>query len=274
MVAARVAATMGITSSRVVKRMRSTAPFSRFGRRAAALRLGLVAATIGLAVVAVVTMDAAAATKAAAASSPPAPTLVDSDQFLARELPVAPPGKRPVSARVAGLLAQMTLREKVGQMTQLTLQTVVSGRDQDVHVDPEKIRRAVVDYGVGSILNCYDQALPVERWHELLRDMQAAAAQTRLKVPVLYGIDTIHGANYVKGATLFPQPLGMAATWNPELMLAGSKWAAAETRAAVELLAGARHRPPAAVAAALRDLRRGLLPRLGHGRRHRARVSG
>lgn len=85
---------------------------------------------------------------------------------------------------------------------------------------------------MGSILNVQEQALPVERWHELLGAIQAAAARTRLKVPVLYGIDTIHGATYVRGGTLFPQPLGMAATWNPELMLAGSKIAAAETRAA------------------------------------------
>lgn len=213
--------------------MQSTAPFSNLGRRRrAALRLAVLATATGAAVALGAALDAGAATKAAAANAPPAPTLIDSDQFLARELPATPPAKRPVSKRVADLLAQMTLREKVGQMTQLTLQMVVSGRDQDVHVDSEKIRRAVVDYGVGSILNCYDQALPVERWRELLRDMQAAAAQTRLKVPVLYGIDTIHGANYVKGATLFPQPIGMAATWNPQLMLEGSQWAAAETRAA------------------------------------------
>ncbi len=212
--------------------MQSTAPFSSLGRRRrAALRLAVLAAATGMTVAVFAAIDAGAATKAAA-SAAEAPTLIDSDQFLARELPAAPPGKRPVSKRVTDLLAQMTLREKVGQMTQLTMQMVVSGKDQDVHVDPEKIRRAVVDYGVGSILNVYDQAIPIERWHELLRDMQAAAAQTRLKVPVLYGIDTIHGANYVKGATLFPQPLGMAATWNPELMLDGSKWAAAETRAA------------------------------------------
>jgi beta-glucosidase len=49
---------------------------------------------------------------------------------------------------------------------------------------------------------------------------------------VLYGIDTIHGPTYILGSTLFPQPLGMAATWNPELMLKGSQIAAAETRKA------------------------------------------
>jgi beta-glucosidase len=167
----------------------------------------------------------------AAAPAPGAP-LVSSEQFVARELPPARTGHRPTSVRVAALLAKMTLREKVGQLTQLAVETVTTGVDQELRIDPAKLRRAVVDYGVGSILNVHDQALPVARWHELLREIQAAAAQTRLGIPVLYGIDTIHGANYVKGATLFPQPLGMAATWNPELMLAGSRVAAAETRAA------------------------------------------
>ncbi|HXT21708.1 MAG TPA: glycoside hydrolase family 3 N-terminal domain-containing protein, partial [Thermoanaerobaculia bacterium] len=160
------------------------------------------------------------------------PAVVDSAAFVARELPPARGPARAPSKRVADLLARMTLREKVGQMTQLTLGTVVSGADQEVRLDPAKLERAVVEYGVGSILNVSDQALPLERWHELLRGIQAAAVRTRLKVPVLYGIDTIHGANYVKGATLFPQPLAMAASWNPELLLAGSRIAAAETRAA------------------------------------------
>lgn len=163
------------------------------------------------------------------------PTLIDSDSFVAGQLAKAPKGAAAPSARVRDLLAKMTLREKVGQMTQLTLAMVTSGATgtaEDLRIDPAKLNKAVVEYGVGSILNVQEQALPVERWHELLRAIQAAAGQTRLKVPVLYGIDTIHGATYVRGATLFPQPLGMAATWNPELMLAGSKIAAAETRAA------------------------------------------
>ena len=49
---------------------------------------------------------------------------------------------------------------------------------------------------------------------------------------MLYGIDSIHGTTYVEGGTLFPQPLAMAATWNPELMLRGSQISAAETRKA------------------------------------------
>lgn len=176
-----------------------------------------------------------AAVAAQTATGHPATTVVDSQAFLTAHLP--PPAAGPLrpakpSKRVADLLARMTLREKVGQMTQLTVAMVASGRDADLHMDAVKLQQAVGDYGVGSILNVSDQALPLQRWHEVLRDIQAAAAKTRLKIPVLYGIDTIHGANYVRGATLFPQPLGMAATWNPELMRTASAIAARETRAA------------------------------------------
>jgi beta-glucosidase len=109
---------------------------------------------------------------------------------------------------------------------------VSAGRNQEIKIDPAKLEKAVVKYGVGSILNVADQALTLDRWHETIRQIQDAAKRTRLKIPVLYGIDTIHGANYVQGATLFPQPLAMAATWNPELMMRGSEVAALETRAA------------------------------------------
>lgn len=136
------------------------------------------------------------------------------------------------AARVKDLLARMTLKEKVGQMTQLTIAAVSDGRDAELRLNEEKLRKAVVQYGVGSILNVNETAMPVSWWHEALGRIQAVAAETRLKIPVMYGIDSIHGANYVAGATLFPQPLGMAATWNPELMLEASRITAAETRAA------------------------------------------
>src|SRR6185503_6978415 len=93
--------------------------------------------------------------------------------------------------------------------------------------------KAIVKYGVGSILNVADQALTIERWHEIIGLIQdAAMKKTRLGIPVIYGIDSIHGANYVQGATLFPQEIGMAATWNPELMKRAAEITAIETRAA------------------------------------------
>jgi beta-glucosidase len=157
--------------------------------------------------------------------------LPDSQAYLQKMIKL--PRPRPdYSRQVEALLKRMTLEEKVGQMTQLTMGMVVSGRDQGVKADPEKIEKAIVKYGVGSILNVSDQALTVDAWHEFIGEIQKASARTRLKIPNIYGIDSIHGANYVRGATLFPQEIGMAATWNPILMHRAAEITAMETRAA------------------------------------------
>jgi beta-glucosidase len=158
--------------------------------------------------------------------------VVDSQAFLQSHMTPAGPAASTFALAVEKLLSQMTLKEKVGQMTQLTIQTMVDGKDQDIRINPEKLHKAISEYGVGSILNVYDQALLPEKWHEILSTIQAEAKSTRLQIPVLYGIDSIHGTSYVEGGTLFPQPLAMAATWNPELMLRGSQISAAETRKA------------------------------------------
>ena len=154
----------------------------------------------------------------------------DSDEFFQRTSRTAP--ERDHTQQIEDLLKRMTLEEKVGQMTQLTIEMIASGKDQSVKIDPAKLEKAVAKYGVGSILNVYDQALTIDRWHEIIGQIQEAAKKTRLGIPVLYGIDSIHGATYIQGATLFPQEIGMAATWNPELMKRGAEIAAMETRAA------------------------------------------
>ncbi|HET6979381.1 MAG TPA: glycoside hydrolase family 3 N-terminal domain-containing protein [Pyrinomonadaceae bacterium] len=157
--------------------------------------------------------------------------LLDSDEFFQRASRTSPEPNN--TQKIEALLKRMTLEEKVGQMTQLALAMVISGRDQDAKIDPAKLEKAIVKYGVGSILNVSDQALTVDRWHELIGQMQdAATKKTRLGIPIIYGIDSIHGANYVRGATLFPQEIGMAATFNPELMKRAAEIAAIETRAA------------------------------------------
>ncbi|MBS1794834.1 MAG: glycoside hydrolase family 3 C-terminal domain-containing protein [Acidobacteria bacterium] len=136
------------------------------------------------------------------------------------------------SKQIEALLKKMTLEEKVGQMTQLALGMIIKGRDQDAQIDPAKLDKAIVKYGVGSILNVSDQALSVDKWREIVGEIQKASGKTRLKIPNIYGIDSIHGANYVRDATLFPQEIGMAATWNPLLMHRAAQITAAETRAA------------------------------------------
>jgi beta-glucosidase len=156
----------------------------------------------------------------------------DSDLFLQETVRAKGP-ERDYSQKVEDLLKRMTLEEKVGQMTQLAIGMISSGRDQEIQIDPAKLDKAIVRYGVGSILNVSDQAVTVDKWQEIIGQIQTAATKkTRLGIPMIYGIDSIHGANYVLGTTLFPQEIGMAATWNPELMKRGSEISAMETRAA------------------------------------------
>ena len=162
------------------------------------------------------------------------PVLVDvndSDAFF-QTATRAPVPVRDNARRVDALLPRMTLEEKIGQMTQLEIGMVTSGKDQDVQIDPAKLEKAIVKYGVGSILNVKDQALPLEKWHDIIRKIQEASQRTRLKIPVIYGIDSIHGANYERGSTLYPHEIGMAATWNPALMQRLAEITAVETRAA------------------------------------------
>ncbi|HVF66697.1 MAG TPA: glycoside hydrolase family 3 N-terminal domain-containing protein [Pyrinomonadaceae bacterium] len=165
----------------------------------------------------------------------PTPALVsvaaeDSDAFL--QSATRRRAARDYAREVESLLRRMTLEEKVGQMTQLEIGMVTTGSDQSIRIDPAKLDKAVVKYGVGSVLNVSGQALTARHWHEIIGQIQRTAARTRLKIPVLYGIDSIHGANYIQGSTLHPQEIGMAATWNPELMRRLSEVTAMETRAA------------------------------------------
>lgn len=139
---------------------------------------------------------------------------------------------------VEALLAQMTVEEKVGQMAQLTLDVLTVGdneyvTEEPLRLDSAMVRKALVDYGVGSILNtASNKARTVEKWHEVISELQRVATEeTRLGIPVLYGVDAIHGTTYTVGATFFPQQIGQAATWNRELVRKGGEITAYETRA-------------------------------------------
>src|SRR6478672_4309130 len=136
------------------------------------------------------------------ASSAPKGTgnMIDSDEFFRATLKTRPRAPD-YSQKIEALLRRMTLEEKVGQMTQLTLEMVVTGHDQTVQIDHAKLQKAINRYGVGSILNCYNQALTPDKWQEIITEIQKASRSTRLGIPVIYGIDSIHGANYVQGAT-------------------------------------------------------------------------
>ncbi|HYH80041.1 MAG TPA: glycoside hydrolase family 3 N-terminal domain-containing protein [Longimicrobium sp.] len=124
-------------------------------------------------------------------------------------------------ARVDSLLAAMTLEEKVGQMTQLTVGVFAaqgSPQHDSIRLDPARLRRGIVERHIGSILNVMGGALSVESWHRAIGEIQGVAMrETRLGIPVIYGIDFVHGANYTRGGTLFPHNLGMAATFDTAL---------------------------------------------------------
>ncbi|MEM9920039.1 MAG: glycoside hydrolase family 3 N-terminal domain-containing protein [Bacteroidota bacterium] len=139
------------------------------------------------------------------------------------------------SSFVETLLSKMTLEEKVGQMTQLSIDTICFGEpyqlSDPLQIDPAKLDYVVKELKVGSILNVGIYAHPVERWQELIGAIQEAAAHTQLSVPILYGVDSIHGANYTQGSTLFPQQLGLAATYNTDLAEQLAAVSAYETRA-------------------------------------------
>jgi beta-glucosidase len=156
--------------------------------------------------------------------------LADSQVYF--EKAVQRPKLKDYSREIEALLKKMTIEEKVGQMTQLEIGQITSGGDSNIEIDKEKLKKAILDYKVGSILNVNGHALPVDKWHSFIGAIQEASMKTPNKIPNIYGIDSIHGANYVKGATLFPQQIGMAATWNPLLMQKASEITAMETRAA------------------------------------------
>ena len=129
----------------------------------------------------------------------------------------------------------MTIEEKIGQMTQVTLSVVSNKRPPNTFIntlDPDKLKHAIVDHHIGSLLNTGGQANTLQNWREMIETIQNMAIhQTRLGIPILYGIDAIHGANYTKGATLFPQSIAMAATFNTQLMKEGARITALEVRA-------------------------------------------
>ncbi len=136
-------------------------------------------------------------------------------------------------AKALSLLKKMTLEEKVGQMTQVTLAVIAKGggANQDGALDPAALKDAIQKYHVGSILNTTAHALSVETWNRILTEMQDEAGKSRLKIPILYGLDGMHGQTYTLNSTLFPQNIGMGATRNPQLVREMAKVTALELRA-------------------------------------------
>lgn len=140
--------------------------------------------------------------------------------------------------KIEKLLQQMTLEEKVGQMAQITLDVVGKGQtrfasDEPLALDPDSLRHALVKYHIGSVLNtANNRALTTKKWYEIISEIQKVAMEeTRLGIPIIYGVDEIHGATYTIGATMFPQQIGQAASRNRDLVRRGAEITAYETRA-------------------------------------------
>lgn len=138
---------------------------------------------------------------------------------------------------IDALIAKMSVEEKAGQMTQIDLGVIAVGDICNLknpqQLDKEKLKRALSVYKVGSILNvgCGSGTIAVENWRTIIAGIHEANTAYKNVVPVLYGVDAIHGANYSMGATLFPQQIGQAATWNPALIEQLNAVTAYETRA-------------------------------------------
>ena len=132
----------------------------------------------------------------------------------------------------------MSIEEKAGQMTQIDLGVIAEGGicalKNPQTIDLKKIQEAISKYHIGSILNvgCGSGTISLENWHKILNTIHLENARlSKNNIPILYGIDAIHGANYTIGATLFPQQIAQAATWNPALVKKGYEITAYEVRA-------------------------------------------
>ncbi|CAO2185204.1 unnamed protein product [Urochloa humidicola] len=128
---------------------------------------------------------------------------------------------QPLNRRIEDLLSRMTLAEKIGQMSQIERENATA----DV----------VRGYFVGSVLSGGGSVpapeAPAEAWVEMVNEMQRAAMSTRLGIPMLYGIDAVHGHGNVYKATVFPHNVGLGCTGDPELVKKIGAATALEVRA-------------------------------------------
>ena len=136
----------------------------------------------------------------------------------------APSGRKPFSAYQAeaeALLARMTLEEKIGQMTQAEQDKLVQQSD-------------VEEYFLGSLLSgggSDPKTNSLPDWTDMYDGFQSRTRKTRLQIPLLYGVDAVHGHNNVLGAVIFPHNIGLGATRNAKLVEEISRITAAEVRA-------------------------------------------
>ena len=137
-----------------------------------------------------------------------------------------------VEKQVEQALARLSLDEKIGQMCELTIDVITDAKAKDFQLDEEALKKVFGKYHVGSILNVpKGVAQRPEVWSTLIRRLNQLSMETCNGVPQIYGVDQIHGASYTWGATLFPQEIGQAASFNINIPHRVSEIAAYESRA-------------------------------------------
>lgn len=137
-----------------------------------------------------------------------------------------------IESRIEQVLSRMTLEEKIGQMTEITVDVVTDfSKPNDFTLSDEKLQEIIGKYKVGSILNVpLSIAQTPQKWTESIRKIQEVSMK-EIGIPCIYGVDQIHGTTYTLGGTLFPQGINMAATFNRALMRQSAAINAYETRA-------------------------------------------
>ncbi len=124
-----------------------------------------------------------------------------------------------IKCKVDSLLQIMSLEEKVGQMLNIGLPALLQGpfysfRDTLI-LDTEKVQRLLVKYGAGSVQNLGSFPMTSSQWRQTIGYIQKIAKnETRLGIPILYGIDAVHGANYTAGSVMFPHQINIAASFD------------------------------------------------------------
>lgn len=136
-----------------------------------------------------------------------------------------------IEKQVEEILADMTLEEKVGQMTELAIDVLGEFKDGEFILDEDKLHEVIAGYKVGSILNAPGPvAQSLEKWQEIIGRIQEVSMK-EIGIPCIYGLDQVHGTTYILGGTMFPQNINMGASLNPDLAYTAAEITAYETRA-------------------------------------------